>query len=133
MDLTSVVHYERDFPFNLIHPATVGTAKPQELLDEDTGKPITLRVRHIDCQAAQEVAEKRRAASVLLDADDAPDEADLYAACISGWDGEINMGPLGKLPYTPENAARILRHPACKWVFAQVRNAVLRIGNFTDD
>ena len=123
MDLASIVNYERDFPLELIKPDTVGSKRPQKL-------GITLMIRHIDCEAATEVARKRQAASILDDDSGVDSQVEIYAACISGWKGEITVEGVG-LTYTPENALKLLSHPNLKWVFAQVRAAALKIGNFT--
>lgn len=123
--LGEVVHYERDFPLDLVRPDTVGTKKPVKV-------GITLMVRHVDCKASRDVTSARRASAILGEEQDL-DESDMYAACITGWKGEFSIEKDGPaVEYSPENARELLANPRTSWVFAQVRNATLRIENFMD-
>lgn len=119
--ISELVAYEREYPLELTHPKT--------------GKKlgITFWVKHIDCAASTRAA-KVSAAEIMGDAE-ADHEFRQYAACISRWDWGSNEFEPGKgaPEFSPEEAMRVLHHPDCKWIVAQVRNAVIKIGNFTND
>ena len=118
--IADIVSYEREFPLELVHPST--------------GKKIgvTFWVKHIDCEAATKVSRER--AAQPLDNGSPQKEHEQYVACVSRWDWgdkEFEAGG-GVLEFSPEKVSYVLHHPGAKWITAQVRNAVLKIGNFTN-
>lgn len=121
VDLAQVVHYERAFPLAL-------KTFPKGEMPKEIG--VTIMVRHVDCGAAAEISQAAASASVTGRPKQVG-EGELYAACVAGWEGDVQIDGEA-LPYTPENARRLLCDPRCKWILAQVRAAALDIGNFTD-
>ena len=55
----------------------------------------------------------------------------IYAACIDRWEGDAQLDG-EPLPFSPENAIRLLSHPRCKWIQVQTRRVALDIANFTN-
>lgn len=121
--IADIVAYEREFPLDLKHPKT----------GDSLG--VRFMVKHIDCEAATKVTKEGNIAAVLGADVDVSAEFTQYAACISGWDwdGKEFIEGEGVLEYSPENALKVISHPSAKWITAQVRNAVVKIGNFTND
>lgn len=124
IDVSTLVQYEREYPLQIKHPAT--------------GRPlgITFFVRHIDCDAANEMVKRQAAAKVLAsEGEDPPgsDHRDIYAACIARWDwgGNSYKGKVNP-ELSLEAACMVMRDQQCAWMLRQVMEAVQKIGNFTD-
>lgn len=107
IDLGGIVDYERTFPHSLI-------AYPKDADPVEVG--VTLHIRHVDCDAATAVKAKGGS------------EAELYAACVAGWDGDVALDK-EPLPYSPENAVKLFKR--CHWIHAQTKRVALDISNFT--
>lgn len=121
--ISDLVSYEREYPLKLKHPGT----------GEDLG--ITFWVRHIDCDDAIR-ATKISAAQIMGDPDaEEPKENAAYAACITRWDWGENefLAGKGAPEFSPEMALEVMHHANTKWIVAQVRAAVVKIGNFIND
>lgn len=112
----------------LKHPAT-GAELSERIKGKDVPVTVSILGRDADAvkAAAQDIAKRRTAGETITDAEVG---SITTAAAICGWSAALGIEKAGDLPYSPENALKLLQHADCSWIAEQIVPFSMRRANF---